>query len=322
MVDTPKYKSNFVRGLEENNNRILTYVTIFFTFAFLGCLLAFWIYKHRGSRCVFGPSCCYTQLHNTGSGYSPAEVVLQQRDSEKTWGAAPGSPEIIQLDASTLSGNGVKYTFYAHLYPGKNTTGGPSYPDIPESNSGFCIGTSGVSLYFDYYTSGSGGSGVSWDYAYNLFYYAVNQYTLEPHFLVNYFGQLLPPSNKIIKYVTNASSENDGGLKVTSSLSNNFSFFSNLTPRSNSGYKSSIALKENNQDGKGYNPYMDFKKTRQIVDNTGTGKLFTPICIEPSSKNLSSCRLPRTSQGYPIIGPNNTITVSYTHLTLPTIYSV
>ena len=24
MVDTPKYKSNFVRGLEENNNRIIT----------------------------------------------------------------------------------------------------------------------------------------------------------------------------------------------------------------------------------------------------------------------------------------------------------
>jgi hypothetical protein len=308
MVDTPKYKSNFVRGLEENNNRILTYVTIFFTFAFLGCLIAFWIYEHRGSRCVFGPSCCYTQLKNFTKANNLAEVVLHQRDNDTGWGAENDTPEIITLDASMLNGSQNTYTFYAHLYPGLNTTGGPSYPNIPESNSGFCIGTSGVSLYFDYYTNGTG---ASWKYASNLFYYGVDQYITSGNFS-GYFAELTPPSNKTIIYVTNAASGNDGNHIVASSLSKDKGFFQNLTSQTNLeiSHKSFAALKKNDQDGSGYNPFMDFKKARQIVNNTGTGKLFTPICIEPSSKNLPSCRIPRTSRGYPIVDSSGNITYS------------
>lgn len=304
MVDTPKYKSNFVRGLEENNNRILTYVTIFFTFAFLGCLIAFWIYEHRGSRCVFGPSCCYTQLQNFTKANNLAEVVLHQRDNDTGWGAENDTPEIITLDASMLSGQNT-YTFYAHLYPGLNTTGGPSYPNIPESNSGFCIGTSGVSLYFDYYTNETG---ASWKYASNLFYYGVDQYITSGNF-EGYFAELTPPSNKTIIYVTNAASGNDGNHIVASSLSKDKGFFQNLTSQTNLeiSHKSFAALKKNDQDGTGYNPFMDFKKSRQMVNNTGTGKLFTPMCIEPSSKNLPSCRIPRTSKGYPIVDKKNKV---------------
>ena len=76
MSDMQKIKSNFVRGLEENNNRILTYVTIFFTFAFLGCLLAFWVYEHRSNRCVFGPSCCYTDMYNYSKNEQIEEAIL------------------------------------------------------------------------------------------------------------------------------------------------------------------------------------------------------------------------------------------------------
>ena len=302
MVDTPKYKSNFVRGLEENNNRILTYVTIFFTFAFLGCLIAFWIYEHRGSRCVFGPSCCYTNLQNSTTAVSQAHVFLYQRDNDTGWEAKNDTPEIITLDASNLNGNDNVYKFYAHLYPGQNTTGGPSYPNIPESNSGFCIGTSGVSLYFDYYTSETG---ASWKYAFNLFYHGVNQYINSDNF-EGHFAELMPPSNKTIKYITNANSPNDGNNLVTSSLGN-AGFFQNLTKPNNLEipYKSFAALKKPKQDPVVYNPFMDFKKSRQMVNNTG--KLFTPMCIEPSSKNLPSCRIPRTSKGYPLVDSKNKV---------------
>ncbi len=320
MVDTENIKSNFVKGLEENNNRILTYVTIFFTFAFLGCLLAFWIYEHRGSRCVFGPACCHTDLVNTGLGNKVAEGILLQQGTSLNWhvGKNPTDPEIITFD-SVIAGSGDTYTFTADLYGTSIQTlgagAGVSFPHPDNSTSGYYINTKGVSLYFHEYL---GGSEDFWSQSHKLISTGVCAFFDSANFKASgakaSINSINSPSG--IRYETTSSTINEGSNLITTSLTNpKTSFFSNFlkTSSSGTGIGGFVAVEESAKDGTGYNPFMDFLHTKRVVqasDNCSGDGATDCSCVEPSSRNLPSCRAPYNKQlgGYAIIGSDGTIT--------------
>ena len=330
MVYDPKteIKSNFVKGLEEPNNRILTYVTIFFTFAFLGCLLAFWIYEHRGSRCVFGGSCCLTDLKNSaGAGHALGQAVMSQRGAgtSSSWtGAAvhTGSatptdfnPEILRFTSSSNSQSST--SFSVELYNEDKPTGGISFPNTDKSPTGYHLRDNGVSVYLYKYQPG-------WGNAFQLVSAAAVAYvagkTLGLARGVSAFFYSSKPVTKggtgNVSYLTNPVTTNNGPNTITTSFKPENSFFSNFTlnETDSGGKKGIMYVISKSQDNVSYNPMSDFLHTKRVVRASGkncTGD--RPCgCTEPSSKNLPSCRglYDANRQQYPIVTydfKNNTL---------------
>ncbi len=293
MSDMQKIKSNFVRGLEENNNRILTYVTIFFTFAFLGCLLAFWVYEYRSNRCVFGPSCCYTDLYNHSKDVNLEEAVLTQVTPRSSWGISSGNighervtfPYLESPSSTTKS-----TSFTLDIYPGNKISDGISFPfNNPDTNSGFSIVSTGVSVYLDFYT---GDSGKRWNYSHNLVFYGVSQF-IDTQIREDFYAIVTPNNTKPggFNYITSSQAP-DGAksnLFIKSELSDKPYF------GKGSGTKRGIAIKSRGSDPYQYNPFMDFLHAKKKVkDSQGCspGAGVSCHCIEPSSKNLPSCKNP------------------------------
>ena len=321
MVYDPKteIKSNFVKGLEEPNNRILTYVTIFFTFAFLGCLLAFWIYEHRGSRCVFGGSCCLTDLTNSaGAGHALGQAVMSQRGAgtSASWtGAASTNPEILTFTSSSNSQSST--SFSVELYNEIKPTGkGTSFPKSkPPASTGYVQRADGVSVYLYQYQAG-------WGNAYQLVSAAATAYVAGASGRARGVSAFFYPSNPVkggtgnVSYLTNPVTTNDGPNTITTSFKPENSFFSNFN-LNNSGTADGggiMYVLSKSQDNVSYNPMSDFFHTKRVVRASGkncTGK--RPCgCTEPSSKNLPSCRglYDANRQQYPIVTydfKNNTL---------------
>ena len=320
MVYDPKteIKSNFVKGLEEPNNRILTYVTIFFTFAFLGCLLAFWIYEHRGSRCVFGGSCCLTDLTNSGGpAHILGQAVMSQRGTSNAWKSAAihtGSltptdfkPEILTFTSSSNSQSST--SFSVHLYNENKPTGkGTSFPISTSSvSTGYVQRADGVSVYLYDYPTG-------WGNASQLVNTAATAYvagkTLGLARGVSAFFYYSKPVNKAtanVSYLTNPVTTNDGPNTITTSFKPENSFFSNFN-LNNSGAADGggiMYILSKSQDNVSYNPMSDFFHTKRVVRASGkscNGKRACG-CTEPSSKNLPSCRglYDANKKQYPIV---------------------
>ena len=297
-------KSNFVKGLEEPNNRILTYVTIFFTFAFLGCLLAFWIYEHRGSRCVFGGSCCLTDLTNSaGAGHILGQAVMSQRGTSNAWKSAAihtGSltptdfkPEILTFTSSSNSQSST--SFSVHLYNENKPTGkGTSFPTSTFSvSTGYVQRADGVSVYLYDYPTG-------WGNASQLVNTAATAYVAGASGLargVSAFFYYSKPVNKAtanVSYLTNPVTTNEGANTIKSSFKPSASFFSNFNSNNtpNATDASIMYVLSKSEDPVGYNPMSDFFHTKRVVRASGkscNGKRACG-CTEPSSKNLPSCR--------------------------------
>ena len=311
MVDTTNIKSNFVKGLEENNNRILSYVTIFFTFAFLGCLIAFWIYEHRSSRCVFGPACCHTELVNTGVGRKSAEVTLLQAGTSIKWGSGETFPEIITFETTNTENSSV-YSFNSHLYSGILTAGGTSFPRST-SNSGYHLNTDGVSIYFgDYYTQ-------NWSESHLLVTEGISVFIGSPYFKPSAFAQVVNISSGStgkgggITYYASPTTINDGTNNVRTTFSQTASFFSNFQKtRTGAGLAQRAVVNSKTSDSSTYNPLTDFLRTKSMVEASnncsGTG-LAQCRCIDPSSRNLPSCKGPYNKKkgGYGVLNAFNKI---------------
>ena len=308
MSDMEKIKSNFVRGLEENNNRILTYVTIFFTFAFLGCLLAFWVYEYRSNRCVFGPSCCYTDMSNSSKTSSVNEAILKQVEAppgkKRSWNVSSGNYERVtfgypEQPASTTGDKLSSFTL--DIYNAQKIATGISFPNIPESNSGFSfISEKGVSVYLDYYLTDN-----RWVNSNQLVSHGVCEYLKD---LENYqqFYAIVTPNSSGFNYISSQDTYGGKPVSITTTL-NSGGYFKGLTSITS---KKIISVDTDNYN---YNPFMDFLHSkRKVKDSNKCTSGVSCHCIEPSSKNLPSCKNPYfEGRGYAYLTRANSDTVSY-----------
>jgi len=271
-------KSNFVRGLSNSTNKLLTYLTIFFMFIFIGLILAFWVFEQRANRCVFGPSCCYTNLKN-GSIQTTYEEVSLTQNKEKT--SSPLSPEIVTFDYIDYDNETESFTL--DIYQSSTPPG--DIENFPQgtTDSGFCIYSAGVSVYLKYYYDTTG----EWENSNQLVYHGVSEYLNTSSFTNNGFAEISPISEGF-NYLTNRTG-NNGTLTVKTNDTTNASYFSQFI-----GTTKSIDIKSISSDSYSYNPFIDFIHAKQNVINSKncTDKGVCCLCIEPSSKNLPSCKNP------------------------------
>ena len=262
--------------LSEGKNHLWFILTLICTIAFLGFLLGLMIFEYRNNHCVFsGPSACYTNLQNATLLGELDQFILDQV-TEKPSGL---SGETEALKFPYVKGDSDLENFFVDLIYSDFTEGQAiKYPSNLGTSSGFCVTPEkGVSIYLKYYYENT----TEWSNSHNVVEYGVCEFinTIEDAFI---YMQPIETDGFVYTVPKPSSSK----VQITTSLPGTSSYFQGFN-------KTNILIPtapENNAVP--YNPMHDFFEAKEKTKQSrGCKNPEKPcVCIDPSSKNLPSCK--------------------------------
>lgn len=279
-----KVQSNFVKGIQNGHNKILTYLTMIFMLAFLACLLAFWVYSYREAvcaNCIGGQTCCYTDLQNSSLDNPNLSIDLTQQGTSL---AAGSFPQKIIFDYASKSAT--SENFFLDI---ENTAFDPAqYTRYPSGHdSGFCMSDDGVSVNIKQYYDDSS----IWNESYLVIYEGVSAFMNRPSTIAKGYFEV-KQATEGIEYITTSTPEIP---KPTISTENSLpSYFKQFGPNQKGAGQYILQIPTKKIDAATYNPLHNLLEAKDKVKNSNqcTDPGVCCQCVDPSSKNLPSCSNP------------------------------